>query len=529
MFLDRLLARGFALAVVLFTCTASAADMLPVRRVVAFKNGLGFLTRSGPVVVDKGVATVEEIPPASYGTLWMGFTDGSRVSEVNAVTETSKSERPAVSIRDLVAANPRAQVTLALRGGSSISGSLATPPSSGAESPTTFLIESSGRFIALDSNDVLSVSFASRPGVSVPAEKTRELLRIQTDARDGRHDVSMSYLTKGIGWTPEYSVDIRPDGKATLSMRALLINDSIDLSDAEVLFAVGYPSFTFAEVPTPLDVRRSLANFFQELQRDRTVWRANALDNVMVQSVVSPRGLSASHDEGGYDSTASGVAGEAEQDLFLYSKPAVSVRKGERAAFPILTSTPSYTHVFDWEIGDAASVDAWGYRTPEQRAILADQVWHSLRIENAGTLPWTTGPAIVTERGTPLAQNTLHYTAPGASTLLRLTVAPDVLAEREEWEASRQSGALQRFGRRYDAVTLEGKLDITNRRREAITLSIRKLVTGTVASSSDEGKATKLSTRPSAVNPASRIDWNVPIAPGERKAVSYKYIVYVRD
>jgi len=231
----------------------------------------------------------------------------------------------------------------------------------------------------------------------------------------------------------------------------------------------------------------------------------------------------------GYDSTAAGVAGEAEQDLFLYSKSGITLRKGERAAYPILGASAAYRHVFDWEIGDASSVDPWGYRSSRQPSQLVDQVWHSLRLDNAGKLPWTTGPAIVTDKGTPIAQNTLYYTAPGASTLLRLTVAPDVLAEREEWEASRQSGALQRFGYRYDAVTMEGKLDITNRRREAITLSIRKSLTGTVSSSSDGGKQTKLSTRPSAVNPASRIDWSVPLAAGEQKSVTYKYVVYVRD
>jgi hypothetical protein len=249
----------------------------------------------------------------------------------------------------------------------------------------------------------------------------------------------------------------------------------------------------------------------------------------MSQSVVSPRGMRGP-DPDGYDSTtASGVAGEAEQDLFLYSKPAITLKRGARAAYPILGATAAFKHVFDWEIGDVTSIDPWGYRSPAQQAAQADQVWHSLRLDNGGKLPWTTGPAIVTERGTPLAQNTLHYTAPGASTLLRLTVAPDVLAEREEWESSRQAGALQRSGYRYDAITMEGKLDITNRRREAITLSIRKSLTGTVSSSSHDGRATKLSTRPSAVNPASRIDWSVPLAASEQKSISYKYVVYVRD
>lgn len=520
--------RGSIVAATLIASGAALADQLPVRRAVVFKNGLGFLSRSGPVTQENGTIAIDAIPPAAYGTLWVGFADGGAVTEVLASSVDRPGERQAGGITDLLAANPGAQVTLTLRSGASLSGTIVAPETDGGTAADALMLESAGRFVAVAHADVLSASFASRPRSILADVKRGETLRIRTDARDGRRDLTLSYLTKGIGWTPEYAVELRPDGTAAIAMRALLVNDSIDLAASEVLFAVGYPSFTFAEVPTPLDVRRSLAEFFQELRRDRTDWNASALANVMTQSVVSPRNMPRGG-EGGYDSTAAGVAGEAEQDLFLYSKSGVTLKRGERAAYPILAANAAFKHVFDWEIGDVSSIDPWGYRTSGPQSQLVDQVWHSLRLDNAGKLPWTTGPAIVTEKGTPIAQNTLHYTAPGASTLLRLTVAPDILAEREEWEASRESGALQRFGHRYDAVTIEGKLDVTNRRGEAVTLSIRKSLTGTVSAASDNGKPTKLSTRPSAVNPASRIDWSIPLAAGEQKSVTYKYTVYVRD
>jgi len=512
----------------LFVSSAALAGPFPVRRIVVFKNGLGFLTRTGPVGVEKGVAVLDEIPAAAYGTLWVAFADGSVVSEVIAQPVTRAIDRPASGVPELLAANAGAQVTVSLRAGGSVTGAIVPPAKSEDVQPGTVTLESGGRFVTFSSADVLTASFATRPKSTITDRAQSESLRIRADGRDGTRDLAVSYLTKAIGWTPEYSVEIRPDGTAALAMRALLVNDAIDLDGSDVLFAVGYPSFTFAEVPTPLDVRRSLADFFQELRRDRNDWNANALANVMVQSVVSPRGMSRS-DESGYDSTAAGVAGEAEQDLFLYSRSGITLKKGERAAYPLLSATAPYKHVFDWQIGDASTVDPWGYRSSSQPSDTTDQVWHSLRLDNAGKLPWTTGPAIVMERGTPVAQNTLHYTAAGASTLLRLTVAPDVLAEREEWESSRQSGALQRFGNRYDAVTIEGKLDVTNRRREAITLSIQKSLTGAVSATSDGGKTTKLATRPSAVNSASRIDWSIPLAAGEQKSVTYKYVVYVRD
>lgn len=519
----------FAFVAPMLVCSVAVAGPLPVRRAVVFKNGLAFMTRSGSVAVKDGVAVLDEIPTAAYGTLSVAFADGSTVSELVAEPIETPIDVPVLGVPELLAANPGAHVVVTLRAGTSITGTLATSTRLEPSQQGAITIESGGRFVTVSPADVLTASFSSQPKLTIPGHERGERLRVRTDAREGKRDLTFSYLTKGIGWTPEYTVEIRSDGTATIAMRALLVNDSIELDDTDVLFAVGYPSFTFAEVPTPLDVHRSLAEFFQELRRDRTDWNANALANVMTQSVVPLHAMSA--DDGSrYDSsTAAGVEGEAEQDLFLYSLSNVSLKKGERAAYPILSASARYKHIFDWEVGDDTAVDPWGYRSSSQPASTSDQVWHSLELENAGKLPWTTGPAIVSERGTPIAQNTLHYTATGASTLLRLTVAPDVLAEREEWEASRQGGALQRFGHRYDAVTIEGKLDITNRRREAITLSIRKSLTGTVSSASDGGKTTKLSTRPSAVNPASRIDWSIPLSAGEQTSVSYKYVVYVRD
>lgn len=501
-------------------------EPLAVRRAVLFKNGLGFLTRSGRLELRSGWATLPAIPPASYGTLWVGV-GGEAVDEVVTASEGRTEEGPVTALEELLAASGGRQVTLELRGGKSASGILREARPGEAGAGRAFLtLETGGRFLVVPQAEVTSATFGEAPRATAPRAETREVLRLRSGSRDGLAEVTVSGLEKGIGWTPQYQVRLEDGGRARLELGAVLVDDAADLADAEVLFAVGYPSFAFAEVPTPLDVGQSLSQFFQAL-RGGGVREAGALANVMTQTVVSAHGWPPAL-EGGYDSSTVADAARAEQDLFLYTRKGVTLRKGERGAYPLVTAQVPFSHVYDWEIPPASEDEERSSRAPGGAPSL-DQVWHSLRLENVSRFPWTTGPALVTAASGPVAQGTLNYTARAASTLLRLTVAPDVSGEREEREVARVAGALRRFGSTWDALTMEGTLRVTSRRAEAIELSIRKTLQGTVVSAGEGGKETRLSSRPSALNPTSRLDWSIRLEPGVPRTITYRYTVHVRD
>lgn len=501
------------------------AEPLAVRRAVLFKNGLGFLTRTGRLELRSGWATLPAVPPASYGTLWVGV-GGEGADEVVTASESRSEERPVTALEELLAVNGGRQATLELRGGRSVAGILREGMPGETGTGRAFLVlETGARFQVVPLAEVAGATFGEPPRATAPRTTTREVLRLRSGSRDGGAEVAVSSLEKGIGWTPRYQVRLEDGGRARLELGAVLVDDAADLADAEVLFAVGYPSFAFAEVPTPLDVRQSLAQFFQAL-RGGGFREAGALANVMTQTVVSAHGRPPAL-EGGYDSSTVADATQAEQDLFLYTRKGVTLRKGERGAYPLVTATVPFSHVYDWEVPPASEDEERGSRAPGGAPAL-DQVWHSLRLENVSRFPWTTGPALVTAASGPVAQGTLNYTARGASTLLRLTVAPDVAAEREEREVARVAGALRRFGSTWDALTIEGTLRVTSRRAEAIDLSIRRTVQGTVSSAGEGGKETRLGSRPSALNPASRLDWSVRLEPGVPKTITYRYTVHVR-
>lgn len=159
---------------------------------------------------------------------------------------------------------------------------------------------------------------------------------------------------------------------------------------------------------------------------------------------------------------------------------------------------------------------------------MAEEVWHSLRLKNAGGVPWTTGPAETIKDGQILGQAMLTYTSPGNDVMLKITKALGLKAQENELETNREVNALQRYGWSYDRITVEGKLALHNFTAQAVTVKITKTVSGEVVTSAPEAQVVKLAKGLRQENPRSRLTWEVPVAPGQDVEVAYSYKVLIR-
>lgn len=341
------------------------------------------------------------------------------------------------------------------------------------------------------------------------------MLLIASRGSDANVPLTLSYLRNGISWMPEYSIALGDDGHAQMSMQATLINDGEELRDARVRFAVGFPSFEFSNVASPMTMKQSLDQFLA------LVGGGGEAPNVMANVISQGRmRLDADVDT---EAIAKRLEGEASEDLFFYDRPNVTLAKGERGLYPVFSESVPFRHVYLWEVPQETEETRNSVARPE------DKVWHSIVLTNGGAAPWTTAPAFVLAHGKPLAQNTLGYTPAGSHGTVKLTVASDVDVERQEREVERKPRDLERSGNHYDAVTIEGTLIVHNFKREAITLSIVKDVEGTSLSHQPKAKVTRRALRPRAINPTERLEWEVPLAAGEEKTVKYRYKVWVRE
>jgi len=486
---------------------------MSVTEAIVFKNGLAFVTRQGTLSFRDGEALVTPAPEALLGTLWINA--GRReIDVVRALKEPIKVESAATSVAALLDANAGRIATLLVEEREYTGKLLAAPES---ETPAdVVLLEVNGKVHAFHRSSVRSVSFAEPPVLRVSVPSTGPALSIHAKGADGAEAATVRYLRSGLSWMPEYTIELLDEGRARVAMKATLINDGEDLRNTRVRFAVGYPNFGFAGVPSPMTMEQTVQDFLGSLTRDAS-GTADRFANVSIQRVTVN---SATASGGDVVFPGPPAMGESAEDLFFYEQDAVTLAKGERGLYPILNAVVPFRHVYRWTVPEEKE---------EMRSSVADQVWHSISLTNNGTTPWTTAPALVMSNGKPLAQDTLAYTAPGSRAEVKLTVATDVAVERTETEVERKPRDLQRSGYTYDAVIVEGMLTMRNFKREAITLDVTKTIEGQTILREPQGKVTRLALQPKAVNPSERLEWQVPLPAGGTAVVRYRYKVWVRE
>lgn len=536
------------------TAAGPATVTSSVRTVAVFKNGLGFFMRDGEALLTDGWASSDVVPNAALGTFWVGSAcAGMTIDRLTAGYEEVPRTVPAVTIPELLTANVGRRVRFAYADKVAEGKLLALPEDPGATAyrptypvlaaipPVTaadlVLVETAGGTLAIPKHSVTWVEFAEPPATVLTRMEKVKRLHFKVNGATGRAPVSIGYLQKGITWSPAYLVELQDEKTVRLTMQGLLVNDAEDIVDAGVFFAVGYPNFVHADRLSPLALTQTVGNFIDSLSQPGRRYSGIAAQMVGNQAAGydferdSTGGIAgAGGGEFGYSSRLE-TPGTAEEDLFLYRMTGVSLRKDERAYYTIFSATIPFEHIYAVDIPNTTAVQPSGYVSDSRGGDAAapeDQVWHSLRLTNDTKFPWTTAPALAMANGQPLAQDTILYTARGARSELKLTIATDVRVKKSEVEKSRQEDALRLQGNTFAKVTAAGTVTLKNFKAVPIKVAVTKILTGDVEDTSAEGKVVKVAEGMKAVNPASRIAWEVPLQPGEERTLTYTYFVYVR-
>lgn len=535
------------LVVAAFTCFVvvlrpAAAGDLPklktkVHTLAAFKNGMGFVFRSGETPLVDGWAAMDEIPPAALGTFWVGTADPAhRVMQVVSCQEKVKetSQRDALTLDDLLYASVGKQVmlTYSLNGTQRAKVTILAVPGQGdggsQGNMVVFQPEERGAFgtLAIPKGCVQAIEMSDLPKVSREVEKTVNRAKVLLSGSPKTAEITLAYLEKNVTWAPSYLVSLIGEKEADVTLEAVLVNDAEDLEDARVSFVVGYPHFAYADIITPLTLQRSVANLVDQLSAQGT-YGGRAYAGVTVQSNVAggyffaadaapsswrPEGVSG----------VEGMAGEAGTDLYFYRQDHVTLKKGDRARYTVFTARVPCEDVYRWDVSDPMGVSDTGARKePSAGDESSERVWHSLCLTNGTPQPWTTAPAFAVKGDLPMAQDTMKYAPPGAKTLLKLTVASDVSGSQQQTELSRQKSSYDPD--RYDEVVVSGELSVRNWRDKPIRLTVCKPVVGEVLEAGEGGKVEKVAKRVSAVNPTPEITWEFDLGAGQSKTLPYRF------
>jgi hypothetical protein len=510
--------------------------------VAAFKNGLAFVLKQGDVRLDAGSGRITPIPNATLGSLWIAPNDpGTALDEVVAYRYKVPSMQPLTRLADVLVANTGKLVTVVDGSQKEYTGEIVglqpSEPALVAEGsqpqprplPEFLLLKSEGKLLALNIHSVVRVSLPSDPILQQRQEEERRALRFRIRGAASHANLTVGYLTRGLGWTPSYLVSLTDDKTAQITMQAVMINDAEDLNDADVSFVVGVPNFGYASTPSPMALQQSLLDFMQSSMRKDERSRDYMSNAILSQKSAGFAEVSAAAPS--LQAMVTELQGSSEEDLFMYSRKGVTLARGERATYNIFSASVGYEHVYEWEIQEPLRVDGRGnpqnYGDSSDRAQL-NNVWHSLRLKNSTKFPWTSAPAMVVSGVNPLAQDTLTYTPKGAPSNLKLTIATDIRTSHEEREVERQSNVVRRYGYNYDQVTIEGKVKVKNYKAKEVHLNISRTARGAVEPLGDNGKSEKLAEGIAVDNPLSHLTWEVNLKPGEERTITYRYKVWLR-
>ncbi|OQA02717.1 MAG: hypothetical protein BWY69_00901 [Planctomycetes bacterium ADurb.Bin401] len=534
--------------VLFFVSSLHAVTQSKVQQVALFKNGLGFFI-SQLECPDQKVFAVEQMPAPSLGTFWVSYPQNAKLETIVAKDVFSEKPTQAISIPELLQANIGQEVILFLEGkeDSPIQGVISyfaenrEPPKNIAypryeaynpfppvQPAALMIVQTETGEMALNPAQVRQVKFTGSDIKRDFGKKEKAVQLEFTMAQNSPGEqLTLSYLAKGITWTPSYIIDITDPDKASISAKAMIVNEICDLNNVTLQLITGYPNLKFADIISPIAKKETLQQFIQALGRDEkeSIMRG-ALAGNMMQNTAMYEMKSDLAKPVDYGTIQQGAIAE---DLFLYPRENINIAKGQVAYLPLFTESVDYNHIYEWKIPDYVNADErYYYDNRQQKAEPVETVWHCLRLENSTKIPWTTASAEITKDGFIIGQDILNYTPSTTKTTLKITQAANIKAEQLELETARKLDASQLYGNHYDLVTITGKLSIANHQEKAVTVEITKTISGDVQSSEPNAAIKSLARGLNRMNPVRNLTWTIELAPGESKQLDYVYDVYVR-
>ncbi|NOY40974.1 MAG: DUF4139 domain-containing protein [Planctomycetes bacterium] len=532
---------------------------LRIEKVSLFKNGLGFLSSTATLPENATSVRFGQIPAPSFGTFWVGYPKDLGVRKIVTSMEEFEAEVAVKNLGQLLKANVGRKVTLRTGAGDGnvVKGTILTSfnqseipepsspysmgvrlpqdrygrPAYGASSANILLLKTDSGTVALNVNSIVRADFEDgEANSSTSIKQKRPSLRMELDSPSNREAISISYLARGVTWTPAYLIDLSDAETARFSARALIINELADFKDVRLELVTGFPNIKFGEVISPVAMSQNLAAFLQALATGRSETARGRQHMLTQQRAMTNMAVFSDLAAAPVPSYSTAAEGRVSEDLFLYPVKNFTLKKGETAWVPLFTAEMPYEHIYTWKIADSLDKDD-RYRGNRERGDgeIAEEVWHSCRLVNNLKMPLTTAATEFVTDGAFTGQDVCFYTAPGAKTTIRINRAMNLVAEEGEVEIERARNATKFHGYSYDLVKVRGELRLQSRLDKSVNVEVTKELSGNVLETSPNAKDVKTAKGLKKVNSRHVLTWQFALPSGKEQKLSYVYSVYIRN
>jgi len=511
------------------------ASKIKTKKVSVFKNGTAYFLKSGEVSVKNKKITINEVGKALFGTLQVSSKNG-KILSINNSNKNITEKKDVVNVFDILKANKNKYVIITLNNNKEITAKIIN-----IKGIAVVLKTNTGDWITLTSSEIKNVNFkGEKPKLKYNSKTDRRKIILKFK-KDGKKQIELSYLQKGIGWLPTYFIKILNEKKAQITLKAVLINDAENIKNSDIEFIVGVPNFKYSNVYSPLTSKETINNFLDSLSGNSYNNYSN-FDNSNAQITTQSLGNSyrshRSYNQSNLNynpNSYSGLNARSYEDLYFYNIKNISLKKGERGSYQLFTAVMPMEHIYELNLPTNATTS--GYYTYKYNRLITqvNKVWHSLKLTNKTKYPWTTGTAMVVKKeksgDKPISQDMIKYTPVTGNSFLKITVSTDIHVTDADKEISRKRSALKRNSYKYDLVTVKAEIIIKNYKKTPIKLEIKRSVLGKLLKTSSKWNTYKKlkGVYSSSVNPINEVSWDITLKPNEEKKIEYSYSVYMSN
>lgn len=557
---------------------------LTTEQVVVFKDGYCLVVKDGVAKTDEnGFAHTYEVPDAAVlGSFWAIPEAGEIKSMVAGWEEIENEDTKEVNcttVHSVIKANVGRECRFMI-GADQFDGTilklLSNPVDESAEQQLRQQMSASGHFnssfvagqaqashflLRSDDGDVMVVinqvkNLTIDKMVSTTEQSTVQVSKkkkLKFDFGKANQDVKIKlmYFRPDVRWIPTYRIELTdepfknkagkaPRNTARIAMQGEILNEAEDFVDVPFHVVVGVPNFRFRETPSPLVLEAQMQNSLASVAPQLMLNNAQVLNQfsnaLYTQRAGEFRSQRASGGGGGAAiEMPEELSGKASQDLYVYKLDNMTLKRGERASVPILTTEVGYRDVYTWDIAikHAESYAATSAAHASPLVLSENKVWRQIELVNDTEIPWTTGAAMFVDGFQPLAQELLTYTSPGGICRVPITVAVDLRGKAVDLEVSRDLGALKWRGYNYAKVL--GKIDaeLANNKTVKVPVEVSIRFGGKATKASEAGRISlsayneqDWNGRGDAINNSSSVSWKAEIEPGEcfKPEVDYEFL-----
>ncbi len=502
------------------------AQALQTKQISIFKDGNSFVVKNGKITPKENAFELKDkaIPPALNGTFWAFAPNLLSINSYSDSVQTAK-QRKAFSYADLLSANLHKKVKIYLNDKSVIEGeiekALGYTESLAIQYQLDYIASiktTDGKWTTLNTNKIERIDFLEEPNHKWTVLGKEEYNGLKFSfSNSNPQDFNLMYLQKGISWIPYYFLELKDDKKAKLTLRTEIINEVEDLEKVDLDCVVGVPNFTQS---TRLD---DMVNFIKKHSNDN--------DNPHYYMKYQNAGNINSRNDNRYNNNApiEGSDNNAQainvEDLYFYPLKQVSLRKGEKAMYPLFSQEVDIAHVFECNLLNNKTIIKQDHDLSPDNT---NKVYHSVKMKNNSSLPWTSALTFITkhqnENISPLGQDILKFTPSKATTYLKITESPEVQVKQTEKEIERKKTKAY-----YDEVTVECNITVRNFKTKDVTMDVRRQLYGELLKSElNYDREEIIVPAYNYVNyVAANLCWNFEVKANAEKSFKYTYKILV--